>query len=225
MTLKLAVGNVKANGRGIWSAELTPAEMRRFGDGRSSFGAMSVLGVTKSDYDQETRTLFLDPDAASVLNIGTSNEALIIDLGIREPNQTHHAKRLKIGGENAVKSEPTGRGDDAFLAECQRHLNDSLVGMAQKMLLVVRERYPGNLREGLARKWVNHPGNFFAFTIQNRDQSFAVHVKGTPENFSAPFLEIKRDRGSYSRFKLKHENQLDDTIRVILASAQRTEGY
>ena len=225
MALRLAVGGVKAIGQGVWAAELTPAEVRRFGDGKSSFGAKSVLGVTHPDFSQETLTLSLDPDDASVLNIGNSNEALIVDLGMSNVTQTHSEQGIKAGGELAKKANPTGRSDEAFLAECQRHLDEHLVGMAERLLSAVRERYPGHLHEGLARKWVNRPGNFVALIIQNRDQSFAVHVKGKPKDFSAPSLDIKRDRGSYSRFKLTHENQLDDTIRVVLASAQRSEGY
>jgi hypothetical protein len=96
--------------------------------------------------------------------------------------------------------------------------------MAQRLISEIRAHYPGDLHEGLARKWVNHPGNFVALTIQNRDQSFAIHVKGEPTQFSAPTLDIKRDRGSYSRFKLKGLNQMEDALRVILASAHRSEG-
>jgi hypothetical protein len=214
MALRLAVAGVKAIGPGVWAAELTPTEARRFGDGRSSLGAKSVLGVTQLDFSREALTLSLSPDDAFVLNIGTTNEALIIDLGM-------------IGGEdiNAGGYGEKAKGDQAFLIECRRHLDERLVGMVESLLSAVRERYPGNLCEGLARKWVHQPGNFVALTIQNRDQSFAVHVKGKPDDFSAPFLDIKADRGSYSRFKLKHENQLNDTIRVVLASARRSEGY
>lgn len=225
MALRLSVGGVKPIGQGVWVAKLTPAEVRHFGDGKSSHGAKSVLGVTQPDFRQEALTLSLDPDNASVLNIGTSNEALIVDLGMSDVTQTHPEEGIKDGGERAKKANPTGKGDEAFLAECRYHLDECLVGMAERLLSTVRERYPGNLHEGLARKWVNQPGNFVALTIQNRDQSFAVHVKGKPKDFSAPSLNIKPDRGSYSRFKLKHENQLDDTIRVVLASAQRSEGY
>lgn len=225
MALRLAVGGVKAIGQGVWVAELTPAEVRRFGDGKSSFGAKSVLGVTQPDFSHEALTLSLNPNDASVLNIGTSNEVLIVDLGMSDVRQPHPEEGIKAGAERAKMASPTGKGDEAFLAECRRHLNERLVSMAERLLSAVRERYPGNLHEGLARKWVNQTGNFVALTIQNRDQSFAVHVKGKPKDFSAPSLDIKRDRGSYSRFKLKHENQLDDTISVVLASAQRSEGY
>jgi hypothetical protein len=97
--------------------------------------------------------------------------------------------------------------------------------MAKAILAELRSRYPGHLVEGLVRKWVNHPGNFVALTIQNRDQSFAVHVKGEPEEFDAPTLDMKPDRGSYSRFKLQHPNQLADALRVILSFARASEGY
>jgi hypothetical protein len=65
------------------------------------------------------------------------------------------------------------------------------------------------------------PANFVAITIQNRDQSFAIHVKGSSNNFAAPTLDIRADRGSYCRFKLEHKRQLQDAINVILTSASR----
>ncbi len=112
-----------------------------------------------------------------------------------------------------------------FIASCRHHLGPDLVSMAERLLAEIRSRYPGELHEGLARKWVNHPENFVALTIQNRDQSFAIHVKGEPDELTAPTLEIKPDRGSYSRFKLKDESQLHDAISVILASAKATYGF
>jgi hypothetical protein len=109
------------------------------------------------------------------------------------------------------------------LQECRRYFGKELVALAEGLLATVRSDYPGELREGLARKWVNHPDNFVALTIQNRDHSFVVHVKGEPKDFVAPSLEIKPDRGTYSRFKLLNESQMTDAIRVILQSAHRNE--
>ena len=117
-----------------------------------------------------------------------------------------------------------GRGDRAFLVQCEHHLNLELNVLAKDLLSSVRDRYPGELLEGLARKWVNHPSNFFALTIQNRDQSLAVHVKGEPKWFTASTLAIKRDRGCYSRFKLTGPTQLEDALRVVLASARLSHG-
>jgi hypothetical protein len=161
-----------------------------------------------------------------VLNIGASDDVLFLDLG-----GSNSADTTTNGSGEAQNNRQTpivgalGKGDGAFLASCDLHLDRRLVDFAKGLLSEIRVRYPGELREGLARKWVNHPGNFFALTIQNRDQSFAVHVKGEPKKFSAPALDIKPDRGSYSRFKLKHQSQFADALRVILYSAQSSEGY
>ncbi len=209
---------------GVWSAPLTPSEVQMFARAKGAgMGQVSVLGVLEPEFDDVAGTLSIDSRQAYVLNIGKSDRTLIVDLGAA-PSTT--AKEPTIG----MMSQPDdnssyGRGDSMFIASCRHHLKPHLVLMAERLLSEVRSRYPGELHEGLARKWVNHPENFVAITIQNRDQSFAIHVKGEPNEFSAPTLEVKPDRGSYSRFKLKEEAQLEDAISVILASARATCGY
>jgi hypothetical protein len=69
------------------------------------------------------------------------------------------------------------------------------------------------------------PGKFFRAYDPESCQSFAVHVNGEPERFTAPRLDIKVDRGSYSRFTLESPVQYDDALRVILKSAHQSEGY
>jgi hypothetical protein len=99
-----------------------------------------------------------------------------------------------------------------------------LAQAAEQLLSAVRQEFPGELCEGLARKWVNHPNNFFAVTIQPRDGSFAIHIKGHPNQFTASSLDIKVDRSSYSRFKLSNASQLSDAIRVVMISGRRDRG-
>ena len=225
MSLRHTIGDVSAISPGIWRTRLTPADVRRIGEGRSSFGARSVVGVERADFDPVAGLLSLDPDATAVLNIGASDEVLIFELGNRDTSLVPSGRPVEAVTSNVETLNVGGRGDKAFLAECERHLNSELVSLAKKLLTEVRGRYPGDLHEGLARKWVNHPGNFFALTIQNRDQSFAVHVKGEPEQFNGPSLDIKVDRGSYSRFKLMDPRQFEDALRAVLASAQLNQGY
>src|SRR5262249_17041729 len=151
-----------------------------------------------------------------------SDEVLILALGeLRIPP----VRPSNLASSNVEAPAVGTRGDTAFLAECERHLNPELVALAKKLLSEVRSRYPGELHEGQARKWVNDRGNFFALTIQNRDQSFAVHVKGEPSRFNSSTLDIKADRNSYSRFKLKGRTRFDEALRVVLASAQASQGY
>ena len=224
MGLKLLIGDAVAIGPGVWNAQLAPADVRRLGDGKNSIGERSIVGLFRASFDAAKSVLSISPDDTSVLNIGTTNEALFVDLRGNPANVILDpppglSPRFGIA---EVKHRATGIGDRAFLGECQRHLDQRLVDMAKRLLSEIREHYPGELREGKARKWLNQPNNFVAVTIQNRDQSFAVHVKGAPNTYQAPSLEIKKDRGSYSRFKLKHDNQILDTIQVVLSSAHRS---
>ena len=221
MALKMSVGGVTAIEKGVWTGQLSPADIRRFGECRTNVGAISVLGLTRPVFSPDTQTLSIDPDDASVLNIGTSDKALFLDLGRQGEPEVRGAQRVSRSDQFDKADVPAAIGDQAFIVECRRHLNEDLVVMAEELLSAVRQRYPGKLNEGKARKWVNLPDNFFALTIQNRDMSFAVHVKGAPSDFVAPSLDIKKDRGTYSRFKLKNATQLRDTVHVILASAQK----
>lgn len=224
MAIRMLMEQVTRLGGGVWSAPLSPSEVQMLARGKtSSMGQVSVLGVIEPRFDQDAKTLSIDSRQAYVLNVGQSDRTVILDLD----RSTSATAREQAAPPRRLPSEslPDGRGDSMFIASCRHHLRPSLVSMAEQLLSRIRSRYPGELHEGKARKWVNHPQNFVALTIQNRDQSFAIHVKGEPKDFSAPSLEIKPDRGSYSRFKLKDEEQLNDAISVILASAKSTCGF
>src|SRR5262245_37381372 len=227
MSLKVTIENVKVFGSEVWGARLTGAEVRRLGEPKARGGQRSIISVTGARFVQDAGLLSFYPEHAAVLNIGSTDDALIIDIGHDASADTEPAssKDTEPAYSDTRSSEPVGSGDEAFLAECRRLLNPHLTKMGAELLQEVRSRYPGKLVEGQARKWVNDPGNFLALTIQNRDQSFAVHVKGSPNEFTAPTLDIKPDRPSYCRFKLEQEGQLQDAIKVVLGSASRTEGY
>ena len=224
MAIRMFVEQVTPLSGGVWSAPLTPSEVQMFARAKSAgMGQVSVLGVLEPEFDDVAGTLSIDSRQTYVLNVGKSDRTLIVDLGA---TPTTSAKESTIGmmsqpGDNS----PDGRGDNMFIASCRHHLEPHLVSMAERLLSEIRSQYPGELHEGKARKWVNHPENFLAITIQNRDQSFAIYVKGKPDTFSAPTLDIKPDRPGYSRFKLKEERQLDDAVSAILASARATCGY
>jgi hypothetical protein len=221
MSLRLTIENATLIGTNIWSARLAGAEVRRLGEPRARGGLRSVISVTDARYVQEAQQLSFSPEHATVLNVGLADDALIIDIG---SDASAEAKPVPTN-DLIPKREPLGSGDATFLAECRRLLNPSLVKMITELLQEVRKHYPGKMVEGQARKWVNEPSNFVALTIQHRDESFAIHVKGSPKDFLAPTLDIRPDRGSYCRFKLQGAKQLQDAIKTILASASRNGAY
>jgi hypothetical protein len=226
MSLRHTIENVTVCGPQVWTASLTAAEVRRLGEPKSRTGQRSVVAIRDAHFDAEAHLLSFSPEKATALNIGSTDETLIIDIGnvlpasLEDVPVERHAER----SHNVEPPEPLGSGDAAFLAECRRHFRkESLVRMGTELLAEIRKHYPGKLIEGQARKWVNYPGNFVALTIQNRDQSFAIHVKGRPEDFKAPTLDIRPDRGTYCRFKLETERQYQDAAQVVLQSASRSE--
>jgi len=157
MALRHSIGDVHVVAEGIWRARLTPAEIRRLGDGRNGRGKKSIVGVWCAGFDVNAGMLALDPDAVVVMNIGTSDEVIFLDLGDIDVASLPTIHSTHLPGDDAQIPIPTGRGDKAFIADCKQHLDDRLVSMAQRIISEIRAHYPGELHEGLARKWVNHP--------------------------------------------------------------------
>ena len=202
---------------GIWRVSLPPSDVRQLGGDTLKTSAVSILGVRGPAFDAQSKLLMARPADVSVLQIGTTDRAFVIDLGPSDGAVSGTSKQAIYPKAVGV---PMGRGDRAFIEECQRHLGDHLVKMAEELLRQVRFQFHGEMREGQARKWVNAPDNFLAITIQNRDQSFAIYIRGRPQDFAVESIEIKDDRPGYCRFKLQSQAQLKEAIDVVLASAQ-----
>jgi hypothetical protein len=222
MTYTVTFEGVEAAGTGVWRAQLAPGAVRRLSDAKSGVGACSVVGVFAPRFDATARTLSVQADKVTVLNVGQTEQSVFVDLGNAVmPRSSEAASTVQMSRPPSSMQQ----GDVSFLRSCREHrLHQPLVDMADRLLAEVRRLFPGEMTEGLNRKWVNHPDNFMALTIQHQDQSFAVHVKGRPEDFPAPSLDLKPDRGSYLRFKLKSPGQFDDALRVVLQSAAANSG-
>lgn len=215
MALMMSVSAAVQIEEGVWRVSLPPADVKHLGVGHTTTGSVSILGAHSPEYDSQSRILLMRPTDVDVFNVGDTDRALVIDLGDRSPHPDAATKPSIAEGFRSSRG-----GDEAFVEECRRHLSDRLVRMAQQLLRQVRLQFPGELREGQARKWVNSPNNFLAMTIQNRDQSFAIYIRGRPQDFSVRTLDIRDDRPGYCRFKLQRQDQLDEAIDVILTSAQ-----
>jgi hypothetical protein len=215
------LGAVTELSTGIWHTKLAPADVRRLGEGKTQCNGKSVIGIGHAEFDTKLSRLLLDPAETAILNIGTSDDVLIVDMGAANTLAVSPATERP-----PVHPSPSSHGDKAFIAASEQHLGPTVTTLAKTLLATVRERYPGELHEGKARKWVNKPGNFMALTIQTRHRAYAVFVVGEPRQFKdAASLDIKTDRGPYCWFKLERPQQLEDAIRVVLASARMREGY
>lgn len=211
MGMRLTIEDASRLDHDLWSAPLTPAEVRRLGDGQISVEARSVVAVARPDFDQAARTLSLDPNLITVLNVGSSDNVLFLEIASDAPSNKEIAGTVK-------RSE----GDESFLTESKTLLGKPLVSIAERLLSEIRRHYPKELRRANQKyTWTNHPDNFVSFVIRPQKQCFEISVDVKPAECSSKYLNIKQGRPPYSRFVLEREDQFADAVRLILLSASK----
>ena len=209
--MSLTFSQVKPIGPGAWIAPLPPNDARRFGQNPPSKGGRSVIGIESPKFEIEAGTLSAALDAIFTLNVGESEEAVFIDL---RPQEAVTTKLPEI--EKPINSP----ADKDFIAACQLHLPESMTGIISRVLHEVRRHHDDKLIEGEGRKWTTDPLNFMAITIQNRNKQFLVSVKADPSHHSFKQIQLKRSRSPYCEFHLNSPSQIDEALRIILASAE-----
>ena len=95
--------------------------------------------------------------------------------------------------------------------------------IGSQLLARVRAKRPGGLRHyPESGRYVETPDNYWTVKIQPRDRSLMITVRGRPELFSTiDGIDVKPDRGSYSRFKVSSAAQVDAAAAVILRARRR----
>ena len=215
MTLQMGI-KAHQHGSGVWVTSLPPADVRRLGSATSSTGEVSVLGILNPEW--RDGMVFFTPEDVIVLNEGVTTNAVLVQLTKPTPDIgkgviARRAERMR-GAARGRPLDPR-RGDVAFLNECARLLPPSATAMADQLMKEVRAFSSGELVEGQARKWVNHPANFLAITIQNRDQSLAISIRGEPDAHMNTPIDLRRDRPGYSRFKVSQKDEISRAVALI----------
>jgi len=211
MTMSLTFFRVIQIGPGAWVAPLTPHDVRRFSKAPHTKGDRSIIGIEAPKFEAKTGTLSASLDTVFTVNLGKSNEAVLIDLSLQEDSITQLADEKKI---------PVSPSDEKFHAACQLHLPDNTTYIIQQILHNVRQYHNDKLIEGEGRKWTTEPHNFLAITIQNRKKQFLVSVKANPSHYAFRKIELKRSRPPYCEFHLHSPSQIDEATQIILASAK-----
>jgi hypothetical protein len=80
MAISLSFPNVKALGTGVWKAKLAPGDLSLLGGGATRRGPLSVLLLSNTaSFDRATNTLSISSAFASVLNLGSTEDAIIVE--------------------------------------------------------------------------------------------------------------------------------------------------
>ena len=207
MAISLTIPNVSSLDLGVWKAKLPPDDLRFLGGGATRLGPVSVLLLLDApSFDRTTSTLSFSPANARVLNLGTTNSAIILE----SPTSPEVAQQTSAVARHI---EQVGGGDAAFLAA----LPSSLRAFGTQLLTTVRASYPGALRfYPKSQKYVETPDNFWVIRIQNRDESFRITVRGRPDDFlPSGAIDLKTDMTGYTAFKLSSPSQIGDFMKIL----------
>jgi hypothetical protein len=208
MGLLFSLDEATPAGDGIWRASLRPAFLRALGPALQSDGALSVILVSESArYEPERKLLSFPAEAARVLNVGTSENALVIE---------DCATNVAPAGESKANSFKEVEQD--FLAT----VPPAMSAIAKKLVAGVRVHQNGRLelREPSGR-WVDTPDNFWTIKVQPRVRTFRITLRGRPITFATTSrIKVSDDRPGYSTFVLATEEQVSDAIQLIREAAK-----
>lgn len=128
------------------------------------------------------------------------------------------AKAAPVAAAAATRKAPLyGAGDRIFLEQLAG-LPLELRYAGEEILERVRLLYRGDLRPAPSRRFVESPEPFWSITVQPRDRSFAIQVKGTPNLFTPSSLDMHINSGSNTRFKVHGTGDVPEALRIIAAA-------
>jgi len=209
--LKVSISNAESVSSDIFRAKLNPSQVRFLGETSNSIGETSIiyLGDKSFDYDSRTKMISFDPQIVNLLNIGNTEDVLIL------------IKPEKKLNSNITLPTPelNKPGDNKFLYSLPRDIKE----LGIHLLSEVRKHFNGDLKYyPKSGKFVESPNNFWTVRIQNRDKSLRITVRGIPSYFNGiQKLILKDDMAGYSSFKINSDLQIDEAIKIIFQSANK----
>jgi hypothetical protein len=113
-------------------------------------------------------------------------------------------------------------GDEDFYNDLER-LPPPLREVGMLLLAGVRQAHPDGrlIYHAGSGRYVEWPDNFWTIKPQPRAESFAITVRGTFDSSRFTSIQVKPDRGSYSRFVVNKKGQVEEALRIILAARRR----
>lgn len=200
-----------ATAEGVWTARAGPQDLALLGAARTKVGPTSVVLLTEPPGSTRAGTIEFRPSTATVLNLGTSDHAVVV-LSADVEDATDGVSRTRM---IPATSRP---GDEQFL----RDLPPTLVDLGKHLLGEVRNRWPGELQyHPTSKRFVDSPDNFWTVKIQPRDGSLRLTVRGEPDRLRGDgSLDIKPDQNGYSTFKLSRTEDVP-AVMALLSRVRR----
>lgn len=231
---------------GIWKAKLEPDELATLGQCDNRSGPFSVLLLeSEVDFNAGSRTLTFDPSATQLLNVGNTDQVLVLSSNDSRPvaaSDAHNTAPMPESEPAAPESAPdapakpnvveTGdpspdlnqslaTGDKLFLSELPSGIRD----LGEALLTEIRRLFPGELNyEPRAAKFDETPEIFWTVKILPHEKALRLTVRGIPESFEQTAgIDLKLDKFGYSAFLITRPSQVPGAIAIIKQARKNME--
>jgi hypothetical protein len=236
LKLKMTIDSAKLVGTGIWRATLEPDEAATLGKCESRSGPFSVLLIESAvDFNQTSQTITFEPDSVIPLNIGGTNQVIILSTDSVEPAaiddsetfarpepaeppdeepQKPSASDPKEDKNSEFElSQTLATGDKLFLSELPAVSRD----LGEALLSEVRNLFPGELRyEPRSAKFDETPEIFWTIKILPQEKALRITVRGTPDDFDpVSGIDLTLDKFGYSAFLVTRPSQISGAIALL----------
>jgi hypothetical protein len=244
LKLTITIDGAKHLDMGVWMAKLEPDEVATLGKCENRSGPFSVLLLdSEVDYDEKTQTLTFNPNATCLLNIGGTEQILVLSSKDKKPVSKPAAApsapakaptSSEPSGEKASTEEPPeemavdtelskrlATGDKLFLSE----LPADMRGLGETLLSEIRGVIPGELNfEPRSAKFDETPEIFWTVKILPSKKALRLTVRGTPETFEQTSgIDLKLDKFGYSAFHITRVAQVPGAITFLKQARKNME--
>jgi len=236
LKVTITIDGAKRIEQGLWKATLKPEEAATLGECNSTSGPFSVLLLESTfDYDLQTQSLTFDPNASRLLNIGSTDQVILLSgetvravkTAAAAPAAARKGKSREFRPKAPLAAAPAkaentseielsnalSTGDKLFLSELPAEMRS----LGEQLLSEVRKEFPGELcYEPRAAKFDETPEIFWTVKIQPQDKSLRITVRGTPESFKQTAgIRVELDKFGYSFFTLSQPEQVQGALSLI----------
>ncbi|MGA8242079.1 MAG: hypothetical protein WB818_16015 [Desulfobacterales bacterium] len=244
LKLTITIDGAKHLDMGVWMAKLEPDEVATLGKCENRSGPFSVLLLdSEVDYDEKTQTLTFNPNATCLLNIGGTEQILVLSSKDKKP-VSKPAVAPSAPAKAPTSSEPSGEkasteeppeemavdtelskrlatGDKLFLSE----LPADMRGLGETLLSEIRRVIPGELNfEPRSAKFDETPEIFWTIKILPSKKALRLTVRGTPETFEQTSgIDLKLDKFGYSAFHITRVAQVPGAIALLKQARKNME--
>lgn len=212
MQIQVTIDEAVEVSTGVWSADLSPANVRQLGKPSADAGGRSILVINEPDYDSGAKRLAFSINAAHVLNVGTSNRALFVSAAEPEDTSADSAK-----SQESSDAKPRLGAGDGLLLKSIEAFPEPIRNAAINVLERVRQLDPGGDFRRHKNRFVNRRDNFVAIEPQTRLHQLLINVRGKVET---PLPQLSTFNG-YTAFKLSAPSDLAQVLRAIEAATRK----